>query len=400
MRGPIHEAFAEPVVFNPKPGIIAAKASPAAIEEIPPDQRPEGANVAWIPGYWGWDNERNDFVWVSGIWRDLPPGRQWVPGYWAASGQGSQWTSGYWADAAAGEVEYLPEPPATVEAGPNVAAPSPNDSWLPGSWIWQQGRYAWRPGVWATVQPDWVWMAAHYVWSPRGYVFVGGYWDYSVGRRGVLFAPILFDAAVYSRRGFFYSPTMVIDPGVFADQVFVRPSYCSYYFGDYYAAPYAASGFFSLFAYQAGRSGYDPIFAHQCWEHRGDSGWQRQLQATFLDRRDHPAARPPRTLAAQNARVAGAGNSANRGFVAATSLDQLAKRQNSPLRFQPVTKEERQGFAQHAQAVQKYGADRQRLEATAANAPTGAAFQGDRTVPIETSKVSAGGQAGRIAWQR
>ena len=81
-RGPVHEAFAETVTFDPKPGIVATKAPPAAIEELPPDQKPEGANVAWIPGYWAWDDERNNFLWVSGIWRDLPPGRQWVPGYW------------------------------------------------------------------------------------------------------------------------------------------------------------------------------------------------------------------------------------------------------------------------------------------------------------------------------
>ncbi len=103
---------------------MVPKAPPAAIEEVPPEQRPEGANVAWIPGYWGWDDERNDFLWVSGIWRALPPGRQWVPGYWGKSGQGFQWTSGYWADAKVSEVEYLPEPPATVEVGPNIAAPS------------------------------------------------------------------------------------------------------------------------------------------------------------------------------------------------------------------------------------------------------------------------------------
>ena len=195
-RGPIHEAFAEPVVFNAKAGVIVAKTPPAAIEEIPPDQRPEGTNVAWIPGYWGWDDERNDFLWVSGIWRALPPGRQWIPGYWAASGQGSQWTSGYWGNATSSEVEYLPEPPATVEAGPNAPRLSPNDCWLPGTWLWQQSRYAWRPGVWATVQPDWVWIPA-ICSAPRGYVFVNGYWDYSVGRRGVLFAPVIFDAAVY-----------------------------------------------------------------------------------------------------------------------------------------------------------------------------------------------------------
>jgi hypothetical protein len=98
-RGPVHEAFAETVTFDPEPGIVVPKTPPAAIEELPPDQKPEGANVAWIPGYWGWDDERSDFLWVSGIWRDLPPGRQWVPGYWGKSTQGFQWTSGYWADA-------------------------------------------------------------------------------------------------------------------------------------------------------------------------------------------------------------------------------------------------------------------------------------------------------------
>ena len=192
-RGPVHEAFAETVTFDPEPGIVVPKAPPAAIEELPPDQRPEGANVAWIPGYWGWDDERSDFLWVSGIWRALPPGRQWVPGYWGKSGQGFQWTSGYWADAKVSEVEYLPEPPETVEAGPNIAAPSADSTWLPGCWVWHQGRYAWRPGFWATVQPDWVWVPAHYVWAPRGYVFVDGYWDYSIGRRGVLFAPVYFN---------------------------------------------------------------------------------------------------------------------------------------------------------------------------------------------------------------
>ena len=98
-RGPVHEAFAETITFDPEPGIVAPKAPPADIEEVPPQQRPAGANVTWIPGYWAWDDERNDFLWLSGIWRALPPGRQWVPGYWGQSRQGFQWTSGYWADA-------------------------------------------------------------------------------------------------------------------------------------------------------------------------------------------------------------------------------------------------------------------------------------------------------------
>src|ERR1041384_8115541 len=111
-------------------------------------------------------------------------------------------------------MEYLPEPPATVEVGPNIAAPSADYTWLPGCWMWRQSRYAWRPGFWAAVQPDWDWMPAHYVWAPRGYVFVDGYWDSSIGRRGVLFAPVYFDARLFGRRGFSYSPVTVIDPAV------------------------------------------------------------------------------------------------------------------------------------------------------------------------------------------
>ena len=191
-RGPVHEAFAQTVTFNPEPGIVVSRTPPEPIEELPPDQRPEGENVAWIPGYSAWDDDRSDFLWVSGIWRSLPPGRQWVPGYWGSSGQDFQWTSGYWADANLSEVQYLPEPPATVEAGPNTAAPSPDHIWAPGCWMWNQHRYAWRPGYWVPAQQHWVWVPAHYQWSRRGYVFVDGYYDYSVARRGVLFAPVYF----------------------------------------------------------------------------------------------------------------------------------------------------------------------------------------------------------------
>src|SRR5436190_8463277 len=116
-RGPVHEAFAGVVTFNPVPGVVIPKAPPANIEEVPPDQKPEGDNVTWIPGYWAWDDERSDFHWVSGVWRALPPGRQWVPGYWTQSGTGYQWISGYWADAKQAETTYLPAPPATIETG-------------------------------------------------------------------------------------------------------------------------------------------------------------------------------------------------------------------------------------------------------------------------------------------
>jgi hypothetical protein len=391
-RGPVHEAFAETISFDPEPGVIVAKAPPEAIEELPPEQKPDGANVDWIPGYWAWDDERDDFLWVSGIWRALPPGRQWVPGYWGRADRGSQWISGYWADAQASEIEYLPEPPQTVEAGPNIDPPSADHTWLPGCWIWQQNRYAWRPGYWATVQPNWVWIPAHYAWSPRGYVFIDGYYDYSVARRGVLFAPVYFSSSIYSQRGYSYSPRTVINPAVFTRHLFLRPSYGHYYFGDYYASSYSSRGFSPWFSFTSTRSGYDPFYAHQRWHHRSDRQWDRGVAADFAHRREHEEARPPRNWAAQRDRSSRGGNDPDQSFVVAASLDELAKSKEAPVRFQPVAQDIRQQIEERAKQVRLAREERQKLEAEMAdrlNDPAGAPRKPGRVKTPRSPYVAA-----------
>lgn len=372
-RGPVHEAFAETITFDPQPGIVVREAPPDAIEEVPPDLRPEGDNVTWIPGYWGWDDDRNGYIWVSGIWRELPPDRQWVPGYWGEVDQGYQWSSGYWAGANDDQVEYLPEPPPTVEAGPNIAAPSSDYGWVPGCWVWQHGRYAWRPGYWQEVRQDWDWVPAHYIWAPRGYIYSDGYWDYPVGGRGVLFAPVYFDSRVYGRRGFSYSPSIVIDLNVFVDHLFVRPDYGHYYFGDYYAASYQDRGFFASFSFNDSRHGYDPTSAHQRWEHRQDAGWDRRRQTDFQDRRDHEEARPERTWAARTKTTVGVAQPAVRRPVVAAPFDQVTRKTGDAKRFQPVAVHERQGMVQRGREVQGFRTTRQRLESPAARPSVGKA---------------------------
>ena len=146
-RGPVHEAFAEPVVYDPKPGPVIPNQPPAPVEEVPPDQKPEGSNVQWIPGYWSWDDGRNDFIWVSGIWRDIPPGRSWVPGYWDQVEGGFQWVPGYWAPDNVEQVQYLPPPPQSLDVGPSSPPPSANATWVPGYWTWEGNRYVWRRGT-------------------------------------------------------------------------------------------------------------------------------------------------------------------------------------------------------------------------------------------------------------
>src|SRR5437660_380745 len=121
-RVAVHEAFAEPTVGRADPGPVVPKQPPDPVEEMPPEEKPEGENVVWIPGYWAWDDQTSDFLWVSGFWRAVPPGRQWVPGHWQAVTGGFQWVPGYWADPGREEVQYLPPPPALLEEGPSTPA--------------------------------------------------------------------------------------------------------------------------------------------------------------------------------------------------------------------------------------------------------------------------------------
>ncbi len=360
-RGPVHEAFAEPVSFEPAAAVIVSRAPVQPIEEIPPDQRPDAANVAWIPGYWAWDDERDDFLWVSGVWRVVPPGRQWVSGYWRGVAGGFQWVPGYWIDVEVSEVEYLPEPPEPVQEVV-VNPPSPDYVWVPGIWVWQAGGYAWRPGYWAQLRTDWTWVPAHYVWSPRGYVFVDGYWDYVVVRRGVLFAPVYFPSAVVAHRVSFYSPRVAINLEIFTDHLFVRPHYHHYYFGDYYADRYTTVGFYPSFSFHLHHHGYDPIYVHRKWVHRHEPDWDTKVEASFRYRREHEQARPPRTLSAMVDLRSRRDEPEAKSLFLATSIDRMAKRTTSPVRFRQVDADEKRNIEERTKATRKSREERVEIE--------------------------------------
>lgn len=361
-RGPVHEAFATTISFDPEPGMIVRMVPPAMIEEIPPEQRLEGDNVAWIPGYWGWDEDQNDFIWISGVWRNLPPGRQWVPGYWGEVDQQWQWTSGYWEDEAAEEVAYLPEPPKSIESGPSTEAPSRNHIWISGTWVDNDDRYAWRPGYWEPGQENWTWIPAHYLWTRRGYIFVDGYWDHDVIHRGVVFAPVRFQGGYHVRPDFCYTPLTVINLNVFSNHLFVRPRYGHYYFGDYYSPRYRDEGYHASFAYRAGRSGYDPIYAHCRWQHRDNHDWEKSRHENFNYYRDNQPARPPHTWAAMQSRPVETRRGQRDNYQLAAPLNQYVSNPTSGQRFAAVTPENRTKIVEQRQQVREFSKERQQLE--------------------------------------
>jgi hypothetical protein len=136
-RGPVHEAFAQVVDVNCVPPPVVAKQPPNLVEELPPDQRPEGENVQWIPGYWAWDEDQADYLWVSGIWRVPPPDRQWVPGHWQQMQGGWQWVSGLWLPLEQTELRIVPPPPPAPDPQSTPPPPDATSTYVPGIWVFQ-----------------------------------------------------------------------------------------------------------------------------------------------------------------------------------------------------------------------------------------------------------------------
>jgi hypothetical protein len=367
-RGPVHEAFAELVSLNPEPGIVVSLPPPAPIAEVPPDTRPADMNAAWIPGYWAFDDERGSFIWISGIWRDPPPECSWVPGYWAETAAGWQWTSGFWLPGGE-QVVYHPAPPATQEAGPIGDSPSDNDLWVPGCWMWQDNQYLWRPGFWSAGQANWIWMPRHFVWTPRGYILIEGHWDYPLERRGMLFAPVAFATPVYTQPGFEYSPTVVILTDQLDADLFARPQYSHYYFGDYYDAGYARSGIFPWYAYREQHTWYDSAYDHDRWQHRRDDPqWDAHQRQVYAQRTAEPAARPPRTLAALQTEIKDHPERVKQFGAMAQPLHEVVANKASPMKFEKIAPQTREQLGTHVTNVHAYRQQRAQWEGPAAPA--------------------------------
>jgi hypothetical protein len=395
-RGPIHEAFAEPVEGVPQAGPVIVKAPPAPVEEIPPDQAPQG-NMQWIPGYWAWDDDRKDFIWISGVWRQPPPDRQWVPGQWVQVANGWQWTAGMWTPVAQQQLNYLPPPPAPLEAPASAPAPTATSVFVPGTWYYQQTRYVWRAGYWMEPQAGWVWIPAHFVWTPAGYVFLEGHWDLDLARRGMMFAPIYFTSPIYRRPSWYYRPSFVVQTDFLMGALFIRPGYSTYYFGDFFDARYRRRGFVSFVDFRFGRTGIDPLYGYYRWSNRAVPHWDADLRGVYANRFNNVAVRPPHTLVQQNTVIQNANINKNVGnFHSAQALVSLNQvKQQGNVRLQAVTGPRLEAEKMHVKGIQTTSVQRVAAEQAfvkkgnvpirANDAPHTFKF----TVPVQHPAVSA-----------
>lgn len=380
-RGPVHEAFANPYAKDPGAGMIVPKKPPEPINELPPEQKPEGENVLWIPGYWGWSEDREDFIWISGLWRSVPPGQTWVSGYWVEVADGYQWISGFWTTQQQTEITYLPVPPQSLENGPNVAAPGDDYFWVPGCWIYQQTDYVWQPGYWSALYPNWVWIPAHYVWTPLGAIFVPGYWDYPLAYRGLLFSPVYVPPIYYAQPSFAYVPFSVVNYNALMVNLWVRPSYSHYYFGNFYGPQYTAWGLQPWYMYQTPRL-YDPLFAYYSTVYaRQQVNFAARTQGWYNYYLQNPTLRPPTTYAAQRQLIAQLTQSPRNVNVqqirlSATTLPLNVVTQqtniiNNHIRLTSINQQQRTQYEQIARDLRRVETKRHQHEAQArANAAT------------------------------
>ncbi len=365
--GPVHEAFAKPVSMSPEEPIQVPQQPPANLQEVPPAERPAGAGIVWVPGYWAWDADRNDFIWVSGCWRNAPPNTYWVPGHWLQAGNGWEWIGGFWQPITAGpqqELEYLPAPPAPIEVEQPGPPPLPDQVWVPGCWYWSQGHYVRRSGYWITQQVGWVWVPSHFAWTPRGHIFIQGHWDHDMDNRGVLFCPTFFPHDVRLRAGFVFSPSLCVDLGMLRLNLFVYPRYRHYYFGDYYDDVYSRRGIVPWFRCQTSHTWYDPLFVYDSWHFRKtDPHWGANLERGYDQRRVSHDLRPARTYAAlqyQSSHLP-ANRRAERPLV--ESVRSFAASQHTPMKFERINQSERQQIAGKAADVHQLREQRSQWEA-------------------------------------
>lgn len=170
----LHEAFVRPKEGSP---VRVAQAPPRPITERPVVDRPSPA-ARWIEGYWTWDADKNDFVWVPGVWRIPPPGKVWLAGEWKRDPDGWSRVPGTWADAPAGQPDWqIQGPPADHPVDAIAGAPGPDYFYVPGQFVPQGDQLQWKPGFWAKAQPGWEWVPSRWVRLSEGWSYREGYWD-------------------------------------------------------------------------------------------------------------------------------------------------------------------------------------------------------------------------------
>lgn len=211
--GPLHEAFLS-VRRDLEPSVLSQSPPPPIVER--PGPEPPRSDAKWIDGYWEWSPDRSKFVWVTGTWRVPPPGRFWVNTLWKRNENGWRRFPGFWSDRTTDKLAYGADgPPKDRPIDDSGAPPKPHCFYIPGQFVVDGERVAWRKGFWADAKPGWAWTPATWTRQPEGWIFQEGYWDYPLEERGQLFAPAEIAREVRPGEVLTYRPYTMVSPELY-----------------------------------------------------------------------------------------------------------------------------------------------------------------------------------------
>lgn len=106
-----HEVYLPAKAIHSLHSLSVLYPPPSPLSEQPPEAKPIGDDVVWVPGYWMWETRRDNWVWVSGVWVHAPAAYHWVAGYWSIEGDGWRWIPGSWVKDEPPPPSYTPPPP-------------------------------------------------------------------------------------------------------------------------------------------------------------------------------------------------------------------------------------------------------------------------------------------------
>lgn len=175
---PTHEALLPPATRTRE--MRAPMSPPPPPEERPTEDSPD-PRATWVPGYWSWDQARNDFVWVGGVWQVPPRDSIWVGGRWMRDPVGWYRVAGSWgrrrAASTVGRVDWRKAgPPAEHPDDVPGPAPGPDYFLVAGHYAPDGDGLVWKSSFWARVQDGWDWVPARWVRRSGGWGFRAGYW--------------------------------------------------------------------------------------------------------------------------------------------------------------------------------------------------------------------------------
>ena len=181
---------------------------------------------------------------------------------------------------------------------------------------------------------------------------------------------------------------MAIDPALLSFYLFVRPAYGHYYFGDYFADEYVGLGIYPW--YEVNRIpdyGYDPLLAYDRWYYKTrDPEWIHNLERWNTYYRQHPEARPPHDLAAEQKIAAQIKARPDREFaLIARPLGTVWQNSIFPMKLARLSLADRNRIIENVRGTRDFQAQRLRMETVSAGRTTDQLVETDVNSPATAS---------------